>query len=42
MPEDEKALKKNSEKYNLKHEDTRLKNNWIAMEFTQISSNFKD
>ena len=42
MPEDEKVMKKNSEKYNLNHERTRLKNNWIAMEFKQISSNFKD
>ena len=42
MPADEEIMKKKGEKYNLKHRNTRLKNNWIAMEFQQNSSNFKD
>ena len=42
MPADKEIMKKKGEKYNLKHRNTRLKNNWIAMEFQQNSSNFKD
>ncbi len=42
MPADEQLMKKTGEKYNLKYNSTRLKNNWIAMEFLQNSSNFKD
>ncbi len=42
MPDDEQLMKKTGEKYNLKYNSTRLKNNWIAMEFLSNSSNFKD
>jgi ribosomal protein L11 methyltransferase len=42
LPADEQLMNKIGEKYNLKYRKTRLKNNWIAMEFRQKSSNFKD